>query len=111
MASDLAGPSTASQRNFENHELLGIVNPNLENHQIFDVMGPTRLTSIHALKQPTSANLETIFLCQFPANPSMALENSRLMTFINYSAYSKSAPQLRATPKDFAQAGLYYLGL
>ncbi|XP_076811409.1 baculoviral IAP repeat-containing protein 7-like isoform X2 [Clavelina lepadiformis] len=61
-------------------------------------------------------NLETnlgnmnLFPCSNPMNPHMRSEESRLQTFLDHSS-SWPAHRIRATPKEIANAGMYYLGV
>ncbi|XP_076811411.1 baculoviral IAP repeat-containing protein 7-like isoform X2 [Clavelina lepadiformis] len=61
-------------------------------------------------------NLETnlgnmkLFPCSNPVNPHMRSEESRLQTFLDHSS-SWPAHRIRATPRQIANAGMYYLGV
>ncbi|CAK8686356.1 unnamed protein product [Clavelina lepadiformis] len=57
--------------------------------------------------RPTTNSL---FPCSNSVNPHMRSEESRLQTFLDHSS-SWPAHRIRATPRQIANAGMYYLGV
>ncbi|XP_076799712.1 baculoviral IAP repeat-containing protein 7-like isoform X1 [Clavelina lepadiformis] len=57
--------------------------------------------------RPTTNSL---FPCSNSVNPHMRSEESRLQTFLDHSS-SWPAHRIRATPRQIAKAGMYYLGV
>ncbi|CAK8695780.1 unnamed protein product [Clavelina lepadiformis] len=51
-----------------------------------------------------------LFPCLNPVNPHMRSEESRVQTFLDHSS-SWPAHRIRATPRQIANAGMYYLGV
>ncbi|XP_076810492.1 uncharacterized protein LOC143453191 [Clavelina lepadiformis] len=51
-----------------------------------------------------------LFPCSNPVNPHMKSEKSHLQTFLDHSS-SWPAHRIRATPRQIANAGMYYLGV
>ncbi|CAK8686350.1 unnamed protein product [Clavelina lepadiformis] len=60
-------------------------------------------------ERTTNQNLKRLFPCSNPVNPHMRSEESRLQTFLDHSS-SWPAHRIRATPRQIANAGMYYLG-
>ncbi|CAK8686351.1 unnamed protein product [Clavelina lepadiformis] len=58
----------------------------------------------------TNQNLTRLFPCSNPVNTHMRSEESRLQTFLDHSS-SWPAHRIRATPRQIANAGMYYLGV
>ncbi|CAK8686354.1 unnamed protein product [Clavelina lepadiformis] len=61
----------------------------------------------HLIKSQGNKNL---FPGSNPVNPHMKSEESRLQTFLDHSS-SWPAHRIRATPRQIANAGMYYLGV
>ncbi|XP_076800003.1 baculoviral IAP repeat-containing protein 7-like isoform X9 [Clavelina lepadiformis] len=61
-------------------------------------------------ERTTNQNLTRLFPCSNPVNPHMMSEESRLQTFLDHSS-SWPAHRIRATPRQIANAGMYYLGV
>ncbi|CAK8695782.1 unnamed protein product [Clavelina lepadiformis] len=58
----------------------------------------------------TSQSNRNLFSCLNPVNPHMRSEESRVQTFLDHSS-SWPAHRIRATPRQIAKAGMYYLGV
>ena len=56
--------------------------------------------------QSEAANLANLYPCNNPINPHMRTMNARMETF----AFGWDNSRTRATPRQFAESGLYYLG-
>ncbi|XP_076810246.1 baculoviral IAP repeat-containing protein 2-like [Clavelina lepadiformis] len=57
----------------------------------------------------TSQSNTNLFSCLNPVNPHMRSEESRVQTFLDHSS-SWPVHRIRATPRQIANAGMYYLG-
>ena len=90
------------QNQGENSDL---VRPALKNTSL-KVTSPTSYT----LRESSASQIEEdLFPCLHPINPHMRNEESRLQTFHDH-ALIWPAHRVKATPKDIAEAGMYYLG-
>ncbi|CAK8695787.1 unnamed protein product [Clavelina lepadiformis] len=58
----------------------------------------------------TAQSNTNLFSCLNRVNPHMRSEESRVQTFLDHSS-SWPAHRIRATPRQIANAGMYYLGL
>ncbi|XP_076799944.1 baculoviral IAP repeat-containing protein 7-like isoform X2 [Clavelina lepadiformis] len=58
----------------------------------------------------TNLGHRNLFPCSNPVNPHMRSEESRLQTFLDHSS-SWPSHRIRATPRQIANAGMYYLGV
>ena len=83
----------------------GLVRPGLL-HARLNVTSST----ISTLGESSASQIEEdLFPCLHPINPHMRNEESRLQTFHDHGLIWP-AHRTKATPKDIAEAGMYYLG-
>ncbi|CAK8686355.1 unnamed protein product [Clavelina lepadiformis] len=68
------------------------------------------LDSQQQLRTAQTPRYRNLFPCSNPVNPHMRSEESRLQTFLDHSS-SWPAHRIRATPRQIANAGMYYLGV
>ena len=83
----------------------------LQNFQVTSSASPSQNEQLPSSTPPNPATLllET-FPCNHPINPHMRSNEARLQTFLDNST-RWPAHQIRATPQQIVDAGMYYLGL
>ncbi|XP_076803086.1 uncharacterized protein LOC143447047 [Clavelina lepadiformis] len=87
------------------------VNPHMrseESRQNSVYIPPDNITE--EVSESEQSGNKTLFPCSNPVNPHMRSKESRLQTFLDHSS-SWPAHRIRATPRQIANAGMYYLGV
>ncbi|XP_076803172.1 E3 ubiquitin-protein ligase XIAP-like [Clavelina lepadiformis] len=89
------------------HTHLAQSDPNRPSRSLEAGERPIRFIAKMEISLPMTISL---FPCSNPVNPHMRSEESRLQTFLDHSS-SWPAHRIRATPRQIANAGMYYLGV